>query len=309
MDGFAIYVAKRLVAMLFLLLGITFIVFCMMYLAPGDVTMMLVPNIPSLEQRETLRHQFGLDQPLPIQYGRFLARAVRGNLGDSWIDRRPVLPQVLNALGYTLRLAAAALVLSVLIGTIAGIVSAVRYRSWVDESLMAGSLLGISTPVFVIGLLLIYIFAFRLGWLPTSGAGTSRHLILPAITLASFLTAYNARMTRTCMLEVLGQDYIRTARAKGLREIAVLTRHAMKNALIPMVTVIGLQVGLLLGGSVITETIFAYPGIGQLVVSAIGARDTPIVQGCVLLTAGGFILVNLVVDLSYGFLDPRIRLA
>ena len=308
MEGFVGYIAKRLAAMLLLLLGITFIVFCMMYLAPGDVTMMLVPNIPSLEQRDLLRHQFGLDQPLPLQYGRFLTRAVRGDLGDSWIDRRPVFPQVLNALGYTLRLAAAALVLSLLIGTVGGIASAVRHRSWVDETVMAGTLLGISMPVFVTGLLLIYVFAFRLGWLPTSGAGSWRHLVLPAVTLASFLTAYNARMMRACMLEVLGQEYIRTARSKGLREVAVLGRHAMKNALIPMVTVVGLQVGMLLGGSVITETIFAYPGIGQLVVSAIGARDTPIVQGCVLLTAGGFILVNLLVDLSYGLLDPRIRL-
>ena len=309
MDGFGVYVGKRLVGMVFLLLGISFIVFCMMYLAPGDVTMMLVPNIPSLEQRDALRHQFGLDQPLAMQYGRFLARVVRGDLGDSWIDRRPVLPQVLNALGYTVRLAAAALVLSVLFGTVAGVVSAVRYRSWLDEGLMAGTLVGISMPVFVTGLLLIYVFAFRLGWLPTSGAGSLAHLVLPAVTLASFLMAYNARMMRACMLEVLGQDYIRTARAKGLRELAVLARHAMKNALIPMITIVGLQVGLLLGGSVITETIFAYPGIGQLVVSAIGARDTPIVQGCVLLTAGGFITINLLVDISYGLLDPRIRLA
>jgi len=195
------------------------------------------------------------------------------------------------------------------LGTAGGIVSAVRYRSATDESILSATLLGISVPVFVTGLLLIYLFAFRLGWFPTSGAGTWRHLVLPACTLASFLVAYNVRMTRACMLDVLGQDYVRTARAKGVRELGVLGRHAFRNALVPMVTVIGLQVGLLLGGSVITETVFGYPGVGQLVVSAISARDTPLVQACVLVTASGFILVNLLVDMSYVLIDPRIRLS
>ena len=303
-----IFALKRLAAMGLLLLGITFIVFCMMYLAPGDVTLMLVPNIPSTEQSEILRKEFGLDQPLLVRYERFLSGVVRGNLGTSWIDRRPVLPQVLDALGYTLRLASLALAGSLLAGFLAGIVAAVRYRSVVDEAVMSACLLGISLPVFVTGLLLIYVFAYRLAWFPTSGAGSWRHLVLPAVTLGSFLVAYNARMMRAAMLEVLGQEYIRTARAKGLRELMVLGRHALRNALVPMVTVVGLQVGLLLGGSVITETIFAYPGIGQLVVSAISARDTPVVQGAVLLTSAGFILVNLLVDLSYAFIDPRIRL-
>jgi ABC-type dipeptide/oligopeptide/nickel transport system permease subunit len=184
------------------------------------------------------------------------------------------MPQVLDAFAYTIRLAAVALVLSVALGTAGGIVSAVRHRSAADESILTVTLLGISVPVFVTGLLLIYTFAFKLGWFPTSGAGTWRHLVLPACTLASFLTAYNVRMTRACMLEVLGQDYVRTARAKGVRELLVLGRHALRNALVPMVTVIGLQVGLLLGGSVITETVFG-SGVGQLVVSAIGA-DTPL---------------------------------
>jgi peptide/nickel transport system permease protein len=295
--------------MALLLLGITFIVFCMMYLAPGDVTMMLVPNIPSHEQIDILRKQFGLDQPLLARYWRFLVGALQGDLGISWIDRRPVLPQVLDAMSYTLRLASAALTLSVLIGLVAGIAAAVRHRSFLDETVMTLCLLGISVPVFVTGLLMIYVFSFKLGWFPTSGAGSWWHLVLPAATLASFLVAYNARMMRSCMLEVLGQEYVRTARAKGLRELLVLGRHALRNALIPMVTVLGLQVGLLLGGSVITETIFSYPGLGQLVVSAISARDTPLVQGCVLVTAGGFILVNLLVDLSYALIDPRIRLA
>jgi peptide/nickel transport system permease protein len=219
------------------------------------------------------------------------------------------MPQVLDAFGYTVRLAALALGLSVVLGTAGGIVSAVRYRSAMDESILSATLLGISMPVFVTGLLLIYFFAFRLGWFPTSGAGTWRHLVLPACTLASFLTAYNVRMTRACMLDVLGQDYVRTARAKGVRELRVLGRHAFRNALVPMVTVIGLQVGLLLGGSVITETVFGYPGVGQLVVSAISARDTPLVQACVLVTASGFILVNLLVDVSYVLIDPRIGLS
>jgi peptide/nickel transport system permease protein len=306
--GLGGYVLRRLVGVLLLLLGVTFAVFFMMYLAPGDVTVMLVANVPSSQQVATLRHEFGLDLPLPVQYGRFLKKAIRGDLGDSWIARRPVMPQVFEALSYTLRLAGAAMTLSVVFGTIGGIVSAVRRRSATDETIMTVTLLGISAPVFVTGLLLIYMFAFRLRWFPTSGAGSWRHLVLPAVTLASFLVAYNVRMMRACMLEVLGQDYLRTARAKGLGELVVVGRHALRNALVPMVTVVGLQVGLLIGGSVITETIFAYPGVGQLVVSAISARDTPLVQGCVLVTATGFILVNLLVDISYVLIDPRIRL-
>jgi peptide/nickel transport system permease protein len=307
--GLAGYLVKRLLGMLLLLAGVTFVVFGMMYLAPGDVTVMLAASSPSPEQVAAIRREFGLDRPPWVQYGMFLRRVAHGDLGDSWIDRRPVMPQVLDAFGYTLRLAAVALGLSIVLGTAGGIVSAVRYRSATDESILSATLLGISVPVFVTGLLLIYLFAFRLGWFPTSGAGTWRHLVLPACTLASFLTAYNVRMTRACMLDVLGQDYVRTARAKGVGELGVLGRHAFRNALVPMVTVIGLQVGLLLGGSVITETVFGYPGVGQLVVSAISARDTPLVQACVLITASGFILVNLLVDMSYVLIDPRIRLS
>ncbi len=306
--GLAGYLVKRLLGMLLLLAGVTFVVFGMMYLAPGDVTVMLAASSPSQEQVAAIRREFGLDQPPWVQYGMFLRRVAQGDLGDSWIDRRPVMPQVLDAFAYTLRLAAVALALSVALGTAGGVVSAVRHRSVTDESILTVTLLGISVPVFVTGLLLIYTFAFKLGWFPTSGAGTWRHLVLPACTLASFLTAYNVRMTRACMLEVLGQDYVRTARAKGVQELLVLGRHALRNALVPMVTVIGLQVGLLLGGSVITETVFGYPGVGQLVVSAISARDTPLVQACVLVTASGFILVNLLVDVSYVLIDPRIRL-
>ena len=307
--GLAGYLVKRLLGMLLLLAGVTFVVFGMMYLAPGDVTVMLAASSPSPEQVAAIRREFGLDRPPWVQYGMFLRRVAHGDLGDSWIDRRPVMPQVLDAFGYTLRLAAVALGLSIVLGTADMMPPAVRYRSATDESILSATLLGISVPVFVTGLLLIYLFAFRLGWFPTSGAGTWRHLVLPACTLASFLTAYNVRMTRACMLDVLGQDYVRTARAKGVRELGVLGRHAFRNALVPMVTVIGLQVGLLLGGSVITETVFGYPGVGQLVVSAISARDTPLVQACVLITASGFILVNLLVDMSYVLIDPRIRLS
>jgi ABC-type dipeptide/oligopeptide/nickel transport system permease component len=294
--------------MALLLLGVTFVVFLMMYLAPGDVTAMLAANAPSAEQVTALRREFGLDLPLPVQYGRFLSRALQGDLGDSWVDRRPVVPQVLEALSYTLRLAAVALGLSIAVGLAGGIAAAVRRGSLMDEAVLTTTLVGISVPIFVTGLLLIYTFAFWFRWFPTSGAGSWRHLVLPAVTLASFLVAYNVRMMRTCMLEVLRQDYVRTARAKGLREAVVVGRHALRNALVPVVTVVGLQVGFLIGGSVITETVFAYPGVGQLVVSAIAARDTPLVQGCVLVTATGFILVNLLVDVSYVLIDPRIRL-
>lgn len=303
-----LYFVRRVVGMVFLLVGITFIVFCMMYLAPGDVTMMLIPNIPTLERIESLRHEFGLDQPFVVQYGRFLSRLARGDLGTSWIDMRPVLPQVLDALSYTIRLAMTALTLSVVLGILLGIVAAVRHQSLVDEAILSITLLGISTPVFVTGLLLIYVFSFKLGWFPTSGAASWRHLVLPALTLGSFLLAYNTRMMRSCMLEVLRQDFIRTARAKGLKELLVLGHHAFRNALIPMVTILGLQVGLLLGGSVITETIFSYPGVGQLVVTAISSRDTPVVQACVLVIAAGFLLINLLIDVSYALIDPRIGL-
>jgi len=272
------------------------------------VTVMIAASSPSPEQLAAIRREFGLDRPVWVQYGMFIRRVAQGDLGDSWVDRRPVMPQVLDAFAYTLRLAAAALVLSAILGTAGGVWSAIRHGSVADEGILSVTLLGMSVPIFVTGLLLIYTFAFRLGWFPTSGAGSWRHLVLPACTLASFLTAYNVRMTRACMLEVLGQDYVRTARAKGVAERWVLARHALRNALIPMVTVIGLQVGLLLGGSVITETVFGYPGVGQLVVSAISARDTPLVQACVLVTASGFILVNLLVDVSYVLIDPRIRL-
>jgi ABC-type dipeptide/oligopeptide/nickel transport system permease component len=213
--GLAGYLVKRLLGMLLLLAGVTFVVFGMMYLAPGDVTVMLAASSPSQEQVAQIRREFGLDQPPWVQYGMFLRRVAQGDLGDSWIDRRPVMPQVLDAFAYTIRLAAVALALSVALGTAGGIVSAVRHRSAADESILTVTLLGISVPVFVTGLLLIYTFAFKLGWFPTSGAGTWRHLVLPACTLASFLTAYNVRMTRACMLEVLGQDYVRTARAKA----------------------------------------------------------------------------------------------
>jgi peptide/nickel transport system permease protein len=306
--GSAGYLVKRLMGMIVLLFGVTFVVFFMMYLAPGDVTAMLAANAPSAEQVTALRREFGLDLPLPVQYGRFLGRALRGDLGDSWVDRRPVMPQVFDALGYTLQLAVAALGLSVVVGVVGGIVTAVRRGSMTDEVVLTATLVGTSVPVFVTGLLLIYAFAFQLRWFPTSGAGSWRHLVLPAVTLASFLVAYNVRMVRACVLDVLRQDYVRTARAKGLREVAVVGRHALRNALVPVVTVIGVQVGLLIGGSVITETVFAYPGVGQLVVSAISARDTPLVQGCVLITASAFILVNLLVDVSYVLIDPRIRL-
>jgi len=301
------YILKRLAGVFVLLLAVTFAVYLMMYFAPGDVTMMLVQNVPTEQQMAALRHKFGLDLPVPVQYGRFVENAIQGNLGDSWIDQRPVMPQVLEAVTYTIRLAGVALLLSIVFGTVGGIVSAMRRRSATDEAIMTASILGISAPVFVTGLLLIYVCALRLHWFPTSGAGSWRNVVLPAVTLATFLVAYNVRMMRACMLEVLGQDYLRTARAKGLREFVVVGRHALRNALIPMVTIVGLQVGQLIGGSVITETVFAYPGVGQLVVSAISARDTPVVQGCVLVTASGFILMNLLVDVSYLLIDPRVR--
>jgi peptide/nickel transport system permease protein len=306
--GLAGYLVKRLLGMLLLLAGVTFVVFGMMYLAPGDVTVMLAASSPSPEQVAAIRREFGLDQPPWVQYGTFLRRVTHGDLGDSWIDRRPVMPQVLDAFGYTLRLAAVALGLSIVLGTAGGIVSAVRYRSATDESILSATLLGISVPVFVTGLLLIYLFAFRLGWFPTSGAGTWRHLVLPACTLASFLIAYNVRMTRACMLDVLGQDYVRTARAKGAPERTVMKDHILRNALLPVVTILGMDIGILLGGAIFIETVFGLNGLGATAIRSIGQFDLPTLQGVVIFGALAIIIFTLIVDLLYAWIDPRIRL-
>jgi peptide/nickel transport system permease protein len=296
---------------------VSVIVFLVLHLAPGDPAEIMLGAQATQEDRLRLRGALGLDDPLHVQYGRWLGHVVRGDLGRSLWMRRPVLGEVLVRLQATLILTGTALFLSSIGGVALGILSATRPNSLLDRASAVASLFGASMPVFWLGIVLMVIFSLTLGWLPASGmyapygggdlGDLLRHLVLPALTLAAASVTIVARLTRSAMLEVLGQDYIRTARAKGLVERHVIVRHALKNALVPIVTVIGVQAGYLLGGAVLTETVFAWPGVGTLMVQGILARDIPLVQGCVLVVALTFVLVNLFVDTLYVWLDPRIR--
>jgi peptide/nickel transport system permease protein len=311
------FLVRRLLLLVPVLMGVSVIVFLVLHLAPGDPAEIMLGSQATQEDRLRLRADLGLDDPLHVQYGRWLGHVARGDLGRSLWMRRPVLGEVLVRLKATLILTGTALVLSSIGGVALGVVSATRPNSWLDRTSAIASLFGASMPVFWLGIVLMVVFSLTLGWLPASGMYAPygggdvedllRHLVLPALTLAAASVTIVARLTRSAMLEVLGQDYIRTARAKGLVERRIVVRHALKNALVPIVTVIGVQAGYLLGGAVLTETVFAWPGVGTLMVQGILARDIPLVQGCVLVVALTFVLVNLFVDLLYAWLDPRIR--
>ena len=301
------YIARRLLYIVPVMLTVSIIVFAILHIAPGDPATMLAGEDARPEDVAAIRAKYGLDQPLHIQYGVWLGNVLRGDLGRSIVTRRPVLAEIQSRLPSTLELAVASLLLAIAVGVAVGVISATRQYSLLDHSTMILALLGVSVPVFWLGLMLILIFAVQLGWFPTGGGGTLQQLVLPAVTLGSASTAVVARMTRSSMLEVIRQDYIRTARSKGLTEAAVVIRHALKNALIPVVTVIGLQFGYLLGGAVVTETVFSRPGLGRLLVASILSRDFPVVQGTLMLLAAVFVLVNLAVDILYAALDPRIR--
>lgn len=313
----SVYLAKRIAALIPTLLGVSIAAFLLVKLIPGDIALNFAPPDATQAELHALRESLGLTQPLPVQYGKWLLRVLHGDLGYSLSQGRPVLEVLLPRLQNTLVLAAAALVVSSAVGLMAGIVSAARQRSALDRVSMVFALLGNSMPSFWLGLILILVFGLYLGWFPTSGMYSPRgdggltdmlrHLVLPALTLGAALAGIVARMTRSAMLEVLRQDYVRTAHAKGLAERQVLLRHAAKNALPSVVTVVGLQLGYLLGGSVIVETIFSWPGIGFAMEDAILRRDVLVVQGGVLLAAAVFVFVNLLVDLTYTMLDPRIR--
>jgi peptide/nickel transport system permease protein len=299
------------------LLGVSLIVFLVLHLAPGDPAEVMLGANANKEDLASLRTQLGLDQPLHVQYFTWISHVARGDLGRSLWMKRPVLGEVLERLKATILLTGSALLLSTVGGIALGIASATRANSLLDRLSGVASLFGASMPVFWLGIVLMVIFSLWLGWLPASGmyapygGGGLRdllsHLILPAVTLAAASVTIIARLTRATMLETLGQDYVRTARAKGLGERKVVWRHALKNALIPIVTVVGVQAGYLLGGAVLTETVFAWPGVGTLVVQGILARDMPLVQGGVLVIALSFVLVNLLVDTLYAWLDPRIK--
>ncbi|HEX9819874.1 MAG TPA: ABC transporter permease [Methylomirabilota bacterium] len=311
------YVARRLLLLVPVLAGVSVIVFMVLHLSPGDPVEIMLGTQATEEDRTRLRADLGLDQPLHVQYVRWLGHVVRGDLGRSLFMRRPVLGEVLGRLQATLILTGTALLLSTTLGIALGVASATRPNSLLDRVSAMASLFGASMPSFWLGIVLMVVFALWLGWLPASGmyapygGGDLRdllaHLALPAVTLAAASVTIIARLTRATMLETLGQDYIRTARAKGVVERRVVLRHGLKNAMIPIITVIGVQAGYLLGGAVLTETVFAWPGVGTLMVQGILARDFPLVQGCVLVVALSFVLVNLAVDLLYAWVDPRIR--
>jgi len=302
------YITQRLLQAIPVLIGISVLTFLMLHLVPGDPVLIFAGDKPMTEARAAeLRHQLGLDRPLWVQYWDYASHALRGDLGRGLRSQRPVLDSILEALPSTLQLTFAALLLATLIGITLGIVAAVAYRTWADTASMGVALLGVSMPVFYSSLLLIMFFSFRLGWFPATGQGGLERLVLPATALGLASAAALARLVRSSMLEVLRQEYIVTAQAKGLSARAVVLRHALKNALIPTVTMLGLQLGALLGGAVVTETIFSRPGLGRLAVDAIAMRDFPLIQGTVLFAAATYVLVNLVVDVLYAWIDPRIR--
>jgi len=311
------YLARRLLLLVPVLAGVSIIIFMVLHLAPGDPAEIMLGSQATQQDLARLRADLGLDEPLYVQYVRWIGLVARGDLGRSIWMKRPVLAEVLGRFQATLILTGAALLLSTVGGVALGIASATRPNSLLDRLSAVASLFGASMPVFWLGIVLMVIFALWLGWLPASGmlspygdgglGDLVAHLVLPAVTLAAASVTIIARLTRSTMLETLGQDYIRTARAKGVVEPAVVLRHGLKNALIPIVTVVGVQAGYLLGGAVLTETVFAWPGVGTLMVQGILARDFPLVQGCVLVVALSFVLINLAVDLLYVWLDPRIR--
>jgi peptide/nickel transport system permease protein len=332
-----IYILKRILSLIPVVFGITLLVFAFLHLIPGDPATILLGERATPEQVAVLRSQLGLDRPLPIQYLTFLENLLRFDLGNSIISGIAIADEIRTRIPASFELALSAILIALTLGIPAGILAAVRKNSWLDNLTMSGSLVGVSMPVYWLGILFIYLFAVNLQWLPPSGrisveAGFKfqsitgfyvvdallqlnftylsdilAHLILPALTLATIPLAIIARITRSTMLEVLSQDYIRTARAKGVPESLVIRRHALKNALLPITTVTGLQFGSLLGSAILTETIFAWPGIGSWIYEGILARDYPVVQGGVIFVAIVFVLLNLLIDISYTFFDPRIQ--
>jgi ABC-type dipeptide/oligopeptide/nickel transport system permease component len=301
-----IFVIRRLLLTIPVLLGVLFVVMLTLDLIPGDPVALMLGEAGNKETVAQFREHLGLDRPLPVRYVRYIGQVVAGDLGRSIQQNRPVMDELADAWPATVQLATTALALATLVGVATGIVSAVWPNSLFDALSRLSSLFGLSMPVFWTGLVLIVVFAFWLPWLPVGGVGSPKHLVLPAVTLALPSIAMIARMTRSSVLEVLREDYVRTARAKGVGERLVVVKHALRNAAIPILTLLGLQAGQLMGGAVLTETVFAWPGLGRLMVKAIFARDYVLLQGAVLFFAMAFVVINLMVDLSYGALDPRV---
>jgi ABC-type dipeptide/oligopeptide/nickel transport system permease component len=301
------FLTRRLLLTVPVLLGVLTLVFALIHLIPGDPAQAMLGDTASQADVAALRARLGLDRPLVEQYGRFLKGAVRGDLGTSLRTSEPVTTAIVARLPATLELAAAAMLVSIAFSIPLGIVAAVRRGTVVDHAATTLSLMGVSIPNFWLGPLLAIVFAIELGWLPVSGRGTPAHLVLPAISLGAALAAILARMTRASLLEELREPYVQAARARGASRMRAVLRHAFRNSLIPVVTLIGLQFGAVLTGAVITETIFAWPGVGRLLIQSIGFRDYPLVQGCILFIAVMYVGMNLLTDLMYGVIDPRIR--
>jgi peptide/nickel transport system permease protein len=301
------YLIRRLLLTIPVLVGVATLVFALIHFIPGDPAQAMLGEGASPADVAQLRERLGLDRPLIAQYGSFLRGVLRGDLGVSLRNDQPVTQQILERMPATAELALASMAVAVLIAVPLGIIAAVWRGTFADYTAMTLSLVGISVPNFWLGPLLAIIFAVELGWLPVGGRGTLAHLILPAVTLGAALAAILARMTRASLLEELREPYVLAARAKGVSRARAVLHHALRNSLIPIVTILGLQFGVVLTGAVITETIFAWPGIGRLLIQSISFRDYPLVQGCVLLIAVTYVGVNLITDLTYGFLDPRIR--
>jgi peptide/nickel transport system permease protein/oligopeptide transport system permease protein len=301
------YVARRVLASVPTLWGVATVVFVMARLLPGDPARVIAGVLASPEDVERIRQSMGLDKPLLVQYGTFLGALLRLNLGVSAHTNAPVVEEIGSRLPYTIELAVVALLLAVTVGLLAGVAAAIRRNTVLDLLISSFSVFGVSMPVYWLGLMMIIVFAIDLHLLPAAGADDPASILMPAITLALFSLGLIARMTRSSMLEVLGHDYVRTARAKGAPFRSVVFRHALRNALLPIMTVIGLQFGALLGGAVVTETVFAWPGVGRLLIDSIFFRDYPVVQGLVLMFGTTFVVINLLVDLLYAYVDPRIH--
>jgi ABC-type dipeptide/oligopeptide/nickel transport system permease component len=302
------YIGRRLLGAIPVLWGVATLVFVILRLLPGDpAALMLSEAGASAQAIAELRAQLGLDESVLAQYGRYIAQLAQGDLGTSLFTHRSVVTTIAEQLPSTIELAVSAMIVATVLGTTLGILAAVKHGTWLDVFIMAISVTGISMPIFWSAMLLIWLFALLLGWLPATGQGGIRHLVLPALVLGFASAGAITRLARTSLLEVMDQDFVNTARAKGLAESTVLLRHALKNAFIPVTSMIGLQFGFLLGGTVVIETIFSRPGIGRLMVNAILWKDMPLVQGIVLLIALVYTLVNLATDVAYAYLDPRIR--
>ncbi|PSM15836.1 nickel ABC transporter permease [Nitratireductor sp. StC3] len=300
------YILRRVIQSIVVLFGAVVFSFLILRVIPGDPAVMMLSDLATPEEIERVRQSLGVDRPIWVQFLVYLKQIFTGDFGVSYRSQTPALGLVLGYLPATFQLAAAALLITIVVSVPLGAVAAIRKGSWIDSLLSGFALVGQSVPVFWLGIMLILIFSVHLRWLPTSGQGGLQHLVLPAVTLAAAQVALVARIMRSSMLEVIRQDYIRTARAKGLSETSVVVGHALRNALAPVVTVLGLQIGNLLGGAIITETVFGWPGAGNLLVNSIGARDYPVVQAMIVISALVFVVTNLIVDIIYVILDPRV---